>query len=43
MAILNKWCPMNSHTTCMEKECAWWNSQKEDCNINVIAAKLTSK
>lgn len=42
--MLNKWCPIiqteNSQTKCMEKDCAFWNDKRGNCNINVIAKKL---
>jgi hypothetical protein len=25
---------------CLKNECMWWNSEEQDCNINVIAKRL---
>lgn len=44
MIYLNKWCPIiqteNSQTKCMNDQCALWNDEDKNCNINVIADKL---
>jgi len=41
----SKFCPFafnygHKAGKCIKEECVFWNSEEQDCNINVIAKKL---
>lgn len=33
--------PTHTAAVCMERECMLWNEEEKDCNVNVIAKRLS--